>query len=79
MDKRFGSKCMDVDWLIMGGFRKSRLGEGGWVLTIILVIKVLQMAVRTSREKQLDPLGPIASRGGPYICTSISKKIYCHL
>ena len=46
---------------------------GGGVLTTLsfmsycLIINVFsQRAVRTSLEKQLDPRGPSASRGGPY-------------
>ena len=45
----------------------------GWVLTSFFSHRYIsQRAVRTSLEKQLDPRGPMASRGG--FCTSISKE-----
>ena len=38
---------------------------------------ILQRVVRTALEKQLDPKGPNASRGG--ISTRISKETYSHV
>ena len=35
-------------------------------VVVVLVTNVFQRDVRTSLEKHLDPLGPIASRGGPF-------------
>ena len=51
----------------MGGSRKFRQGGGGGggVLTTFFSHQcILQVAVQTSLGKQLDPRGPIASRGG---------------
>ena len=46
------------------------MGAGGvltsFVFCVFCLQRISQRVVRTSLEEQLDPLGPIASPGGPY-------------
>ena len=59
---------LTTELLPIGGPRKFRRGggRGGGTVNIFSHQRISKRAVRTSLEKQLDPAGPIASRGGRY-------------
>ena len=59
----------------MCGSRK--FSQGGVLITFFSHQHISQRAVLTSLKKQLDPKGPIASRGG--VRTSISEETYFNL
>ena len=65
--------------MMMRNFIHARIKEiplGLGVLTFLCHQRISQRAVRTSPEKLLDPLRPIASRR---VRTSTCLETYCHL